>query len=151
MHFKSHISGLLSSGILPLRQYNIQYCLSPPLSYAFLAFFPSFFPTSFFLPCFHSLTGYPINARVAALKPSSTSIQQQQTNFALLVSSTNNYFFLCLFTHNKQTTFTMKLLKLSSFVLALPFATANPVKTGDFKDGQPSDGKLKGGPILGKL
>lgn len=43
----------------------------------------------------------------------------------------------------------MKLLQLSSFVLALPFALANPVKTGDFKDGLPSDGKLKGGPILG--
>jgi hypothetical protein len=44
----------------------------------------------------------------------------------------------------------MKFLQLSSVVLALPFAIANPVKNVDFEHGQPSDGKLKGGPILGK-
>jgi hypothetical protein len=44
----------------------------------------------------------------------------------------------------------MKILKLSSFILALPFAIANPVKNGGFEQGEPSDGKLKGGPILGK-
>ncbi|KFX98733.1 hypothetical protein V497_00203 [Pseudogymnoascus sp. VKM F-4516 (FW-969)] len=43
----------------------------------------------------------------------------------------------------------MKILKVSSFILALPFAIANPVKNGGFEQGEPSDGKLKGGPILG--
>lgn len=119
--------------------------VSPPHLLTSSDLFLSFHPPTH--PLTSTLTGYPINARVAALESYSTSIQQQQTLLCLLAQPTTSSF--CLFTQQSNS-FTMKFLKLSSVVLALPFAIANPVKNVDFAHGQPSDGKLKGGPILGK-
>lgn len=150
LHFKSHISHLrptfvrYSSNSPPLRQYKSVLSPPPPPSCIFLHLYP--LPFSHLSPYFHShWLSYKCKGSCSR---SFFHLHPTTTKFALLVSSTNNLL-LCLFTQQSNS-FKMKFLKLSSVVLALPFAIANPVKNVDFAHGQPSDGKLKGGPILGK-